>query len=78
MFPNSGGVGRRGIPDGGTVTYHPWQRNATQVVQLPHFEVRCAGREHTAIPCTFRTSEPSKAGLVRRAGFWQVPIIAPD
>ena len=29
MFRNSGGVGRRGIPDGGTVTYHPWQRNAT-------------------------------------------------
>jgi hypothetical protein len=22
-------VGRRGIPDGGTVTYHPWQRNET-------------------------------------------------
>ena len=30
MFRNSGGVGRRGISDGGTVTYHPWQRNETQ------------------------------------------------
>jgi hypothetical protein len=29
MFRNSGGVGRRGIPDGGTVTYHPWERNET-------------------------------------------------
>jgi hypothetical protein len=30
MFRNSGGVGRWGIPDGGTITYRPWQRNETQ------------------------------------------------
>ena len=30
MLRNSGGVGRREIPDAGTVTYHPWQRNTTQ------------------------------------------------
>jgi hypothetical protein len=30
VFRNSGEVGRRGIPDGGIVTYHPWQRNETQ------------------------------------------------
>jgi hypothetical protein len=29
MFRNSGRVGRRGIPDGGTVTYHSWQKNET-------------------------------------------------
>jgi hypothetical protein len=36
MFRNSGGVGRRGITDGGTVTYHPWQRNETQVYTRMH------------------------------------------
>jgi hypothetical protein len=29
MFRNSGGIGPSEIPDGSTVTYHPWQRNAT-------------------------------------------------
>ena len=31
----------------------------------------------TAVRCTFRSSEPGKAGLVTRASFWQIPIIAP-